>query len=130
MLAETGRMPLADPKQYGASIHLTQVAAPDLAARAPLAHVRLIAMGRLGQTPELLVGLRSDPFPAMPVPLRGLQSLYDRSRVKRCSSAAYKVRYAMGRATSDYWRFIESDLLSGSSLSLMQSLPNLKGQTR
>lgn len=48
LLAEAGRMLLADPAQYAAAIHLTLAAAPDLADSAALAHVRLVALWRSG----------------------------------------------------------------------------------
>ncbi len=46
VLAAAGRLLMDDPLHLEAAIHLTLRAAPDLADAAPLAHVRLIAMGR------------------------------------------------------------------------------------
>lgn len=48
LLAEAGRILLADPSHLAEAIHLTRAAAPDLADTAPLAHIRLIAMFRGG----------------------------------------------------------------------------------
>lgn len=48
LLAEAGRFLLADPPRLSEAIHLTRRADPALADSAPLAHIRLIALWRLG----------------------------------------------------------------------------------
>lgn len=55
LLAVAGQVLLANPAQYSAAIHLTQVAAPDLADSAALAHLRLIAMWRSGDREGVIV---------------------------------------------------------------------------
>lgn len=48
LLAEAGRILLAEPARLAEAIHLTRTADPDLADTAPLAHVRLVALWRSG----------------------------------------------------------------------------------
>ena len=50
-IADAGRALLADRTLLAETIHFTQVAAPDLADTAPIAHIRLIALHRRGDTP-------------------------------------------------------------------------------
>jgi hypothetical protein len=67
VLAEAGRVLLAEPAHPAAAIHLTQLAVPDLADTAALAHVRLIALWQMGLRDETIaeaeriLSLRSHP---------------------------------------------------------------------
>lgn len=87
ILAEAGRILLADPAQYAAAIHLTRTAAPDLADSPALAHVRLIALGRLQRISELIAEVErlADLAPVTP----------NMSFVLKSVTAAFRLRLSL-----------------------------------